>query len=93
MVPSDQFIAFIALTPMHQPSGKIVFAWAVEGDFDPARLKSNTFSMEWPEHSGRKQAFPEIDRAVWLPINASMRKILIGQTPLLDELQKKLNLS
>ena len=63
-----------------------------EGDFDPALLKSNTFLMEWPVNSGRKQEFPEVDRAVWLPIDAAMGKILIGQIPLLVELQKRLKL-
>ena len=84
---------FIALTSVRQPSGKLVFAWAVEGDFDPAVLKSNTFSMEWPVNSGQQQEFPEVDRAGWFPLDAAMGKILIGQAPLLVELQKRLKLS
>jgi predicted NUDIX family NTP pyrophosphohydrolase len=63
------------------------------GDFDPALLKSNTFLMEWPVNSGRKQEFHEVDRAVWLPIDVAMSKILIGQVSLLVELQKRLKLS
>ena len=54
---------FIPLKPIQQKGGKIVHAWAFEGDCDPATLKSNTFTMEWPPHSGQQQEFPEIDRA------------------------------
>src|ERR1700677_1090154 len=56
---------FIPLEPLRQPSGKVVFAWAVRSDFDPSSLKSNLFSMEWPPKSGRRQEFPEVDRAEW----------------------------
>jgi len=87
MAPSGEFIA---LEPVRQLSGKVVFAWAVRGDFDPARLKSNTFSMEWPMHSGRRQEFPEVDRALWLPLDVAMHKILSGQIPLLIQLREKL---
>jgi len=80
----------IPLEPLRQPSGKIVYAWAVNADFDPAALKSNTFSMEWPPKSGRHQEFPEIDRAAWLLIEIAKRKILKGQAPFLDQLQDKL---
>jgi predicted NUDIX family NTP pyrophosphohydrolase len=54
---------FIPLKPIKQKGGKIVHAWAFEGDCDPKAIKSNTFTMEWPPHSGRQQEFPEIDRA------------------------------
>ena len=84
---------FIALDPVRQPSGKIVFAWAVAGDFDPARLKSNTFSLEWPANSGLLQEFPEVDQAAWLPVDIALSKILPGQAPLLLQLQKKLDRS
>src|SRR5262245_32283102 len=52
---------FLPLTPIRQAGGKLVFAWAVEADFDPLTLKSNTFQMEWPPRSGKRQEFPEID--------------------------------
>ncbi|MEE9913587.1 MAG: NUDIX domain-containing protein [Deltaproteobacteria bacterium] len=81
---------FIPLEPLRQPGGKLVFAWAVRGDFDPASLKSNTFSMEWPPGSGRKEDFPEVDRAAWLTMDAAMRKIVKGQAPFLLQLQEKL---
>ncbi len=80
----------IPLEPLRQPSGKLVYAWAMKGDFDPAVLKSNTFSMEWPPKSGRHQEFPEVDRAAWLWIEDARRKILKGQAPFLLELQEKL---
>jgi len=78
------------LTPVRQPSGKAVYAWAIKGDFDPAALKSNTFSMEWPPKSGRQQEFPEVDGAAWMSIEVARRKILKGQVPFLDQLQELL---
>ena len=81
---------FIALQPRRQGGGKVVHAWAVKSDFSPARLRSNTFSMEWPPRSGRRQAFPEIDRAAWFPLDAARAKISKGQVGFLDELEKKL---
>jgi predicted NUDIX family NTP pyrophosphohydrolase len=81
---------FIPLEPLRQPSGKVVFVWAVRGDLDPAQLKSNVFSMEWPPKSGRQQTFPEVDRAAWMSMETAMRKILRGQAPFLLQLQKKL---
>jgi len=80
----------IPLEPVRQPGGKTVHAWAIRGDFDPASLKSNTFSMEWPPKSGRQREFPEIDRAAWLPLESAERKILKGQAGFLTQLQKKL---
>ncbi len=81
---------FLPLEPTRQPSGKIIHAWAVEGDLDPATVKSNTFMLEWPSRSGRWQEFPEIDRAAWLPVEEAKRKILKGQAPLLEQLAEKL---
>src|SRR3989440_11656234 len=52
---------YLVLTPIKQKNGKLVYAWAVEGDFDPANVRSNTFSCEWPPKSGRTQEFPEVD--------------------------------
>lgn len=77
---------FLPLAPIRQAGGKVVHAWAVESDFDPATLRSNTFELEWPPRSGRRQAFPEVDRAAWFPLDVARRKILKGQLPLLDEL-------
>jgi predicted NUDIX family NTP pyrophosphohydrolase len=77
---------FIALAPIRQASGKVVHAWAVEGDFDPATLTSGTFSMEWPPRSGRQQQFPEVDRAEWFTIENAKRKINKAQIALLDQL-------
>ncbi len=75
------------LGALRQPSGKVVHAWAVRGDFDPARLKSNTFEMEWPPRSGRRQEFPEVDRAAWFTLEAARNKINKGQLGFLDQLQ------
>lgn len=79
----------IPLGHLRQPRGKIVYAWAVKGDFDPARLKSNSFSMEWPPRSGRQQEFPEIDRAAWFTIEEASNKILKGQAAFLVQLKHK----
>jgi predicted NUDIX family NTP pyrophosphohydrolase len=78
----------IPLTPRKQPSGKVISAWAVEGDCDASAIKSNTFSMEWPPRSGKQQEFPEVDRAGWFTIPAAKEKILKGQAPFLDELME-----
>lgn len=77
---------FIKLTPVRQAGGKVVHAWAVEGDFDPTTITSSLFTMEWPPGSGRQQQFPEVDRAQWFTIDEAKRKINKGQLPLLDQL-------
>jgi len=74
------------LEPVRQAGGKTIVAWAAEGDCDPADLRSNLFSMEWPPRSGKQQEFPEIDRAAWFPLAEAREKILAGQAPLLDQL-------
>jgi len=79
---------FHALTPVVQAGRKVVHAWAFEGDCDPARLRSNTFAMEWPFGSGRIQSFPEVDRAAWFSLARAREAILRGQVPLLDELER-----
>jgi predicted NUDIX family NTP pyrophosphohydrolase len=81
---------YIPLTPIKQKNGKIVHAWAVEGDFDPARLNSNEFETEWPPKSGRMQKFPEVDRAEWFAPDVARQKILSGQGALVDELVSRL---
>jgi len=80
--------AFRGLEPVRQRSGKIVYAWAVEGDCDPAALRSNTFEMEWPPRSGRQQEFPEVDRAGWFDLETAKNKILEGQRGLLEEVSR-----
>jgi predicted NUDIX family NTP pyrophosphohydrolase len=83
---------FIPLGEVKQKGGKLVRAWAFAGDCDPAAIRSNTFRMEWPPRSGRRQEFPEIDRAALFPLDAARRKILPGQRPLLDALESALKL-
>ena len=80
---------FIALGDLKQLSGKILTAWAFEGDCDPSQLKSNTFPLEWPPRSGRQMEFPEIDRGAWFSIEAAREKLLPGQRPLLDGLLRQ----
>lgn len=75
-----------AIGQLTQSGGKIVHAWAVEQDFDPARLRSNTFKMEWPAGSGRLREFPEVDRAAWFDLAEAARRILPSQRPFLDRL-------
>jgi predicted NUDIX family NTP pyrophosphohydrolase len=76
----------VDLGTVRQKSGKVVAAWAAEGDVDPATLSSNTFTMEWPPRSGRTQEFPEIDRAEWFGIDEARVKINPAQAALLDKL-------
>lgn len=77
---------YIALTPIKQKNGKIVHAWGVKGDFDPATLKSNTFETEWPPKSGHIKSFPEVDRAQWFAAEVAKQKLVFGQAALVDEL-------
>jgi predicted NUDIX family NTP pyrophosphohydrolase len=76
----------IDLGSVKQRGGKIVTAWAAEGDLDAAEVRSNTFSIEWPPRSGRRQDFPEVDRAEWFKPGEAREKLLPAQTPLLDRL-------
>jgi predicted NUDIX family NTP pyrophosphohydrolase len=80
----------VPLGAFRQSSAKIVDVWAMEGEFDPTSLKSNTFSMEWPPRSGRMRDFPEVDRAQWFTPEEATRKILKGQRPMLDALLQRL---
>jgi len=77
---------FRALTPVRQKGGKLIYAWAVEGDCEPSDLESNTFALEWPPKSGRVQQFPEVDRGGWFSLDAARLKLVRGQLPFLDEL-------
>jgi predicted NUDIX family NTP pyrophosphohydrolase len=81
---------FIPLTPLKQPSGKIIEAWAVAGDCDPAAIRSNLFTLEWPPHSGRQQQFPEVDRGAWFSLTQAGEKITKGQRAFLEELPARL---
>lgn len=80
---------FIPLTPLKQPGGKMISAWAVEGDLDAASSTSNTFSLEWPPKSGKHQEFPEVDRAQWCDLSTAQTKLLRGQRPFIDELKRR----
>ena len=77
---------FTPLTPIKQSNAKIVYAWAIEADFDSSKIKSNPFTMEWPPKSGKYQEFPEIDKGQWFTISEAIKKILKGQTGLIKEL-------
>jgi predicted NUDIX family NTP pyrophosphohydrolase len=81
---------FLDLGAHKQQSGKTVVAWALEGDFDTKLLKSNTFSIEWPPHSGRMAEFPEVDEAAWYSIDEAMDKINKGQKPIIEVLVERL---
>lgn len=77
---------FASLMPVRQKGGKIVHAWAAEGDIDASAIVSNTFEIEWPPRSGRKQSFPEVDRAGWFDVATARVKINASQAALLEEL-------
>jgi predicted NUDIX family NTP pyrophosphohydrolase len=78
---------FLDLGAHKQPGGKKVAAWACEGDFDPALLKSNTFTLEWPPRSGKTAEFPEVDRAQWFSIDEAFEKMNKGQRPIVGALE------
>ena len=82
---------FIELTPVKQKSGKLVYAWSLQKDIDPAVVKSNSFEMEWPPKSGKVKSFPEIDKAAWYAMDEARKKIVEGQMTLLIELEAKLD--
>jgi predicted NUDIX family NTP pyrophosphohydrolase len=79
-----------ALQPITQKSGKKVFAWALEGDIDPEQMRSNTFELEWPAHSGQMKEFPEVDKGEWFDLETAKHKINVAQVDLIDELIVKL---
>jgi len=82
--------SFIPLQPVKQKGGKIIQAWAVLSDWDPSRLRSNSFPLEWPPRSGKVQEFPEVDQAAYFELPAAEIKINPAQIPLLHELKAKL---
>lgn len=78
----------VPLMPVRQPSGKVISAWAVEGDIDATLSRSTGFRMEWPPKSGEFQEFPEVDHAEWFDLPTAHRKILRGQAPFLAQLEQ-----
>jgi len=84
---------FIELSPVKQKSGKIVFAWAVEKDLDPSKLKSNMFTLTFRGSSGPGKEYPEIDGAGWFSLDEAKEKILSYQLPLLSDLERKISIS
>ena len=81
---------YTQLTPIQQKGGKIVHAWAFEGNVDPATIRSSLFRLEWPPKSGRHMEFPEVDRAEFFELDLAKQKIKPAQAPLLDELARHL---
>jgi predicted NUDIX family NTP pyrophosphohydrolase len=81
---------FIELSPVKQKAGKLIHAWAVEGDIDASTIVSNSFSMEWPPKSGKQREFPEVDRAEWFGVDTAIEKINPAQTSLIHQLVQKL---
>jgi predicted NUDIX family NTP pyrophosphohydrolase len=81
---------FIALKPIRQSGGKTVHCFAVNHEFDPATLKSNTFKLEWPPHSGKYIDVPEVDRAEWFDLETAKQKLNPAQADLIDQLAEKL---
>jgi predicted NUDIX family NTP pyrophosphohydrolase len=78
------------LATVRQAGGKVVEAFALEGDLDPAAIHSNDFELEWPPRSGRMQRFPEVAEARWMPLAEARELMLPSQLPLLDALERKL---
>jgi len=89
---SENLADFIELKSLKQKSGKIVFCFAIEGDFDPTKMHSNTFEMEWPLKSGKFQSFLEVDKAEWFSASIGLKKILDGQKSFILELSEKLGI-
>jgi predicted NUDIX family NTP pyrophosphohydrolase len=83
----------IELGPIRQKGGKLVHAWAAEGEFDPAALASNRFELEWPPRSGSRREFPEVDRVEWFDPGEARRRILAAQTELIDGLLAALGIA
>jgi predicted NUDIX family NTP pyrophosphohydrolase len=80
----------LELGEVRQPSGKRIIAWAFEGDLDPQTVVSNSFRMEWPRGSGQQREFPEIDRAEWFDSATARRKLVSGQVPFVELLERRL---
>jgi len=76
----------LALGSIRQASGKVVHAWAIEGDADPAQLRCNAFEIEWPRGSGKRRSFPEVDRAGWFTVDEAREKLVPAQVELVERL-------
>jgi predicted NUDIX family NTP pyrophosphohydrolase len=85
--------AFMDLGAHKQPGGKTIAAWGCEGDFDPARLKSNMFTIEWPPRSGKTTEFPEVDKAGWFSVDEALKKATKGQRPIIAALAERLGVT
>ncbi len=83
--------SFVDLGTVKQVGGKIVSVWALEGDCDPAKLRSNMCMIEWPPRSGRKIEIPEVDRGAWFTVEEARERILKSQEPIVDLLLVRLN--
>lgn len=81
---------FIEFQPVRQPGGKLVYVWALEAEFNPDELQSNTFPLEWPPRSGKMTQFPEVDKAAWFPPETAVQKIHKGQVPILEQLYRRI---
>ena len=84
---------FIELGTIRQAGGKLVTAWALEGDFDADRLVSNLVEMQWPPRSGRMVEFPEVDRGAWFTVSEARERMLASQRELLERLERKVGSS
>jgi len=84
-------IKAIGLPPVKQKGGKTVYAWAIQADVNPKKLKSNYFEMEWPPKSGQKVPFPEIDKGAWFDLETAYDKIITAQQHFLDALKEKMH--
>jgi len=82
---------FIELTPVKQSSGKVIYPFAVEANPDAEKVVSNTFTMEWPPHSGQMKEYPEVDKGGWFNFELARTKLMKGQVPILMELEDLLN--
>jgi predicted NUDIX family NTP pyrophosphohydrolase len=91
--PEVELEAMIELGSVRQKGGKVVHAWAAEGDFDPGELDSNTFMMEWPPRSGNEREFPEVDMAEWFDPDAARAKLIEAQAAFVDRLLEHLGYS
>lgn len=83
---------FIKLSPVKQKAGKLIHAWALEGDIDPTIISSNTFSIEWPPKSGKRKEFPEVDKADWFGFDMAVQKINPAQANFINELLQQMQL-
>jgi predicted NUDIX family NTP pyrophosphohydrolase len=81
---------YLPLDPIQQKGGKIVHAWAFEGNCDPSAIRSNTFAVEWPPRSGRFRSYPEVDRAEFFDLDTGRKKINQAQAALLDQLEQQI---